>query len=199
MAKITFYIPDQDPVKFGLGEKEIVSIGRAPDCDIVLDHGSVSGHHAEIRKIGAGLHMLVDQNSTNGIFLEGDQVMEAPLSAGASISIGSVPADFESDNNGAHPPGGPNESVESDAAPATVSADSGDANLGGDLGEGGGYGVPSGAIAETSVRPAGFRDMSPVEKVEKKDNLSRIAIIIGLIALAAAGILALLAVMMKVN
>ncbi len=177
MAKITIYIPEQEPVSYDLGEEDVITIGRAPDCSIVVDDGSVSGHHAEIRKIGAGLHMLVDTNSTNGVFLEGEQISEAPLANGASITIGSIPAEFE-------------------AAEGEASAE---APAGAGLQEGGdSYGAPVAAIAESSNRPQGFKDMSPVEKVEKKDSISGIAMIVGTLAIVAAIVLVLMTVLMNV-
>ena len=53
MAKITLQVPGEQPAKYDLGDEAEVTIGRAPDCDIILDHTSVSGHHATIRQIGA--------------------------------------------------------------------------------------------------------------------------------------------------
>ncbi|MDF1755853.1 MAG: FHA domain-containing protein [Verrucomicrobiales bacterium] len=183
MAKITFYIPDQEAAKYDLSEEEQIIIGRAADCDIILDHSSVSGHHATIRRIGAGLHMLVDNDSTNGVYLEGEQVAEAPLAHGASITIGSVPAEYEGDD------------AEQAAAPEHHGAAE---SAGGLSSGGGGYGSPVAPIAETSTRPAGFKDMSPVEKVVKKDSLGKIAMIVSAVAFVAVIALVLLTVMMNV-
>ena len=178
MAKITFYIPEQSAAKYDLSDEEQVTIGRAPDCDIILEHTSVSGHHATIRKIGAGLHVLEDNGSTNGVFLEGEQVSEAPLANGASITIGSVPADYEGDDAAAAPAG-------QEAASSSESS-------------GGGYGAPVAPIAESSSRPAGFKDMSPVEKVAKKDTVGKVAMILGGVAFVTVIALVLLTVMMSV-
>ena len=41
-------------------------MGRGSDNDIVIDSGSVSGSHAEMRRIEGG-YELVDLGSTNGI------------------------------------------------------------------------------------------------------------------------------------
>ncbi len=48
-------------------------LGRNPDCDIVLDLGAVSRHHARITNI-EGQFYVEDQGSRNGTFLNGDQV-----------------------------------------------------------------------------------------------------------------------------
>ncbi len=185
MAKITIFVPDHEPARYGLGDEEQVTIGRSPDCDIIVEHSSVSSLHAYIRRIGAGLHVLVDNGSTNGIFLEGEQVSEAPLSNGASFQIGSVPAAFEADGA---------EATEQPAAAEEPAAGAG-------IGEstGGSYGAPVAPIAESSARPAGFRDLSPIEKIEKKDSMAQIAMIIGVIGIIAAIGLVMMTVMMKVE
>ena len=184
MAKITIYVPDQDPVKYGLGDQHQISIGRAEDCDIQLDHPSVSGHHATIQQGGGGMHVLVDNNSTNGIYLEGEKVTEAPLANGANFTIGSVPAEYEGDVAAAA-------SATADEAPAASGAEYASAG-------GGGYGAPVSDIAENSTRPPGFTDLSPVEKVEKEDSMGKMAMIIGSVALGAAVLLIFFSVMMRV-
>ncbi|MEA1951989.1 MAG: SpoIIE family protein phosphatase, partial [Planctomycetota bacterium] len=55
-----------------------VVLGRNPDCDIVLDLGAVSRHHARILNI-EGLFYVEDQGSRNGTFLNGNLVTGQPL------------------------------------------------------------------------------------------------------------------------
>jgi len=57
-----------------LGGATVLTIGSAADCDIVLDHVSVSKLHAEIR-VRAGNYFLQDNNSTNGLLLNGKKVV----------------------------------------------------------------------------------------------------------------------------
>lgn len=57
-------------VAIGSGE---LTIGRSSDCDIVLDHVSVSRRHAVIRRRGDGW-VLADQRSANGVMLNGAAV-----------------------------------------------------------------------------------------------------------------------------
>ena len=45
-----------------------VTIGRAPDNDVVLQDAQASGHHARLL-LGSGGYRVVDLNSTNGTFL----------------------------------------------------------------------------------------------------------------------------------
>lgn len=51
------------------GTQEL-SVGRAPDCDVVLDHGSVSKRHARLKwNAQKKLCTLEDLGSTNGTYL----------------------------------------------------------------------------------------------------------------------------------
>ncbi|MCG8584112.1 MAG: SpoIIE family protein phosphatase [Pirellulales bacterium] len=52
---------------------EISVLGRHSDCDVVLDVGAVSRHHAQITQVGADF-FVEDLNSRNGTFLNGEQV-----------------------------------------------------------------------------------------------------------------------------
>jgi len=58
---------------FSLSSHEETTIGRDGACDIVLDHVSVSKFHAKIVAKG-NLFYLVDNNSTNGIVVNGKKV-----------------------------------------------------------------------------------------------------------------------------
>jgi transcriptional regulator with AAA-type ATPase domain len=53
--------------------------GRESDVDVSLSGNSVSRAHAEIRWEGAGVPMLRDLDSRNGVFLNGRRVVQAPL------------------------------------------------------------------------------------------------------------------------
>ena len=58
--------------RFSLG-KEPVIIGRHPDCDVHIDDGSVSRHHAQVTFDG-GQYYVQDLNSRNGTFLNNQQI-----------------------------------------------------------------------------------------------------------------------------
>jgi hypothetical protein len=65
------------------------SIGRHPECAIVLEDDSVSSRHAEI--IAAdGCHTLRDLRSTNGTQVNGKRTSETTIKAGDIISFGAV-------------------------------------------------------------------------------------------------------------
>ena len=55
-------------------EQETTLLGRGDDCDVVIDNRQVSRHHAKIIKNGDG-YFLVDLNSKNGTFLNGEQLV----------------------------------------------------------------------------------------------------------------------------
>src|SRR6266511_300628 len=66
----------------------VLTIGRAPDNDIVLDEDpKVSRHHAELRRADGGVE-IKDLRSRHGVYVDGMQVATAPLSEGAIIGIG---------------------------------------------------------------------------------------------------------------
>lgn len=66
-----------------------LSIGRAPENDIVLSDPRVSRHHAAIGRDGDGF-FLVDRGSSNGTWVSGRRINgRAGLAPGAVITIGS--------------------------------------------------------------------------------------------------------------
>lgn len=67
--------------------KERVTIGRAPDNDIVLNDKAASGHHAVVITILQD-SFLEDLDSTNGTQVNGRQVAKHPMSNGDVITIG---------------------------------------------------------------------------------------------------------------
>ncbi|MGY8939217.1 MAG: FHA domain-containing protein, partial [Flavobacteriales bacterium] len=57
-----------------LKTKSKVVIGRADNCDVILNSGSVSREHAEITKQTDGTYSIKDLNSTNGTFVNGSKI-----------------------------------------------------------------------------------------------------------------------------
>jgi serine phosphatase RsbU (regulator of sigma subunit) len=55
-------------------EGEVAVLGRHPDCDILLESGAVSRHHARIMSI-AGDYFVEDLRSRNGTFVNGEPVV----------------------------------------------------------------------------------------------------------------------------
>ncbi len=74
-------------------EKDVLRIGRALDNDLVLEHDSVSRHHAELHR-ERGRFRLVDLGSTNGTRIDGRPVVQETLASGATIEVGAVAMRF---------------------------------------------------------------------------------------------------------
>lgn len=73
----------------------VVNIGRADYNDLVLPDASVSTAHAKLQR-REGVWVLVDLDSTNGTFVDGERVKgEAPLAPGAMVRLGDVQLSFE--------------------------------------------------------------------------------------------------------
>src|SRR3954468_9585889 len=70
-------------------KSETTVIGRAPECQIVLDPNGVSRKHAEIRKVGNAFY-LADLRSRNKTIVNNVEVKagaDHPLKAGDRINI----------------------------------------------------------------------------------------------------------------
>jgi dipeptidyl aminopeptidase/acylaminoacyl peptidase len=66
---------------------QMVSIGRAPDNDVVVGDPATSGHHGRI-EARAGSFWISDLGSTNGTLVNGEPVIEKQLSDNDMIAIG---------------------------------------------------------------------------------------------------------------
>jgi predicted component of type VI protein secretion system len=91
--RLTVYFPEDSPTTHEFVSSKL-TIGRLGDNDVQLDEASVSSRHAEIEINEAGA-VLRDLDSTNGTFLNGDQVIgEVALSEGDEIYFGGVRSVF---------------------------------------------------------------------------------------------------------
>jgi pSer/pThr/pTyr-binding forkhead associated (FHA) protein len=73
----------------------VVNIGRADYNDLVVPDESVSTTHAKLQR-REGVWVLVDLDSTNGTFVDGERIKgEAPLAPGANVRFGDVALVFE--------------------------------------------------------------------------------------------------------
>lgn len=71
------------------------TIGRVEDNSFCIPDGSMSSHHAEIILRGEEI-ILKDLDSTNGTFLDGEPVQEAPVAPGQMIRFGEIDVRLES-------------------------------------------------------------------------------------------------------
>jgi pilus assembly protein CpaF len=91
--RLTVYFPEDSPTTHEfVGDK--LTIGRLGGNDVALDEASVSSRHAEIFTQDGGV-ILRDLDSTNGTFLNGEQLTgEHPLNEGDEIYFGGVRSVF---------------------------------------------------------------------------------------------------------
>ena len=147
--RLTVYFPEDSPTSHEcVGDK--LTIGRLGDNDVALDEASVSSRHAEI-VAQDGVVVLRDLASTNGTFLNGEQITgEHPLHEGDEIYFGGVRTVFM------EPAGAPAAVEVMPEAPMAAATF---------------------AAAETGTgRPESFRYMSPLPRPEKpKDTLAMVA------------------------
>lgn len=64
-------------------------VGRDTDCEICLDHDTISTLHCELALTNDGVY-LHDCHSTNGTFINGTPAMEAWLENGQILKVGDV-------------------------------------------------------------------------------------------------------------
>jgi len=78
-----------DPVDAGrlCATKERMTIGRGPDCDLVLDHPSVARRHAVIR-LRNGSATIEDVSASTGVRVNGERRRRARLCPGDQLAIG---------------------------------------------------------------------------------------------------------------
>ncbi|HVO29407.1 MAG TPA: sigma 54-interacting transcriptional regulator [bacterium] len=68
-------------------ERDVVRVGTMKDNDVVLADDSVSRHHCEILRTPQGWRIR-DLESTNGVTLAGNRIVEAYLTAGSVVGLG---------------------------------------------------------------------------------------------------------------
>jgi predicted component of type VI protein secretion system len=90
MARIVFTLEDGTEIETEL-DSDVITIGRHADSIVVLPSGSVSSHHATVKRRGDSFYVQ-DLGTTNGTKLNGVEVEEAKLEDGDQLSFGDVPA-----------------------------------------------------------------------------------------------------------
>ncbi len=68
---------------------EVTTVGRVDDNAWQIADASVSSHHAEIHLRGDGV-WIKDLDSTNGSFIDGEPITEAPLKPGQILRLGEI-------------------------------------------------------------------------------------------------------------
>lgn len=83
-----------------------VVVGRARDCDVLVDDATVSARHARMRWDGDKIS-LEDLGSANGTFVDGRQVSRARIRPGDEVVLGHVALPWSDDSLRAFLRGGP--------------------------------------------------------------------------------------------
>jgi two-component system, NtrC family, response regulator AtoC len=109
---------------YWLGPASEVSVGRSNDCDLLVDHASVSRRHALLR--GGSPPTIVDLGSANGVRVRGARILPhiaVPIYDGEVVELGSTLLVVQSPP-GAHlsVPPAPRSPVTEDASPMVVVA-----------------------------------------------------------------------------
>ncbi|MFO7180012.1 MAG: FHA domain-containing protein [Pseudomonadota bacterium] len=79
--------------EYPLSDANLV-IGRGEECDICINHQSVSRVHAEIHPLGDGRYEIVDRNSSNGVRVNGVELPRGFVDARDVIELGDVVLKF---------------------------------------------------------------------------------------------------------
>jgi pSer/pThr/pTyr-binding forkhead associated (FHA) protein len=101
MPKLIVTTDAQGKIAYECNE-DLVSIGRAPDCAVIIDDPSVSGHHAQL-EIAGETYRLKDLESTNGTRVNGIPITNTLLRFDDRIRFGAVEARYEPDIRGSQP------------------------------------------------------------------------------------------------
>jgi pSer/pThr/pTyr-binding forkhead associated (FHA) protein len=71
-------------------EQPRLTVGRAEDCTLSINHNSVSRLHCEIHDLGEGRFEIVDKGSANGVRVNGADLRRGIIEAGDLIELGDV-------------------------------------------------------------------------------------------------------------
>ena len=141
MPQLQIFLSKDNRISLDLGDEK-VTIGRLAHNILQIDDPSVSGHHADVF-LEAGRYHLHDPGSTNGTYVNGEQMTDAILRNGDEIRFGTVEGLFLSETEATLSKPRP------DFLPAALDA------------------------ANSSARPANFVSLSPSAKsLEAREPLA---------------------------
>lgn len=76
--------------EFPLNHSRPLVIGRGEECDVPINHPSVSRVHAEVQPLGDGRYEIVDRESANGVRVNGVELPRTLLDARDAVELGDV-------------------------------------------------------------------------------------------------------------
>ncbi|MBL8922879.1 MAG: FHA domain-containing protein [Myxococcaceae bacterium] len=97
-AAVTAHAPKAEALVIALPDKAQVTVGRAPDADVSLNDGTLSGNHLTLTRSRDGRWAIEDLGSTNGTSVEGLTLRvgdRMPLRNGSAIKAGQVTLTFQ--------------------------------------------------------------------------------------------------------
>jgi ABC-type multidrug transport system ATPase subunit/pSer/pThr/pTyr-binding forkhead associated (FHA) protein len=77
-------IPEIRPIPLGAA---LITLGRLPDNNVVLNHPQVSGHHARLEQTQGG-YRITDLGSTNHVYVNAQRISHQILQPGDEVRIG---------------------------------------------------------------------------------------------------------------
>jgi len=86
-------LEDERPIRTFHLSAAVTTIGRLPDCDVVIADPGASRRHAEVRN-QEGAWLLADLGSTNGTLVNGAMAASHVLQEGDRITIGNTVLEF---------------------------------------------------------------------------------------------------------
>ncbi|NOY68239.1 MAG: FHA domain-containing protein [Deltaproteobacteria bacterium] len=87
VLKVELTLKDRVIDTYTFAQAEVV-IGRDPEADITIDNTGISRFHTRIELNAGGTYILKDLGSTNGTYLNDQQINEEPLRSNDIITIG---------------------------------------------------------------------------------------------------------------
>ncbi len=85
--ELEVFAPDGATTRAELSGQQVV-IGRAPECGLRLEGGTISRQHAEVFRDPFGRWWVRDLGSRNGVKVNGERVTERVLQPGSSFQLG---------------------------------------------------------------------------------------------------------------
>lgn len=79
-------------------DRDVATIGRGLDNDVVVEDRRVSRHHARLQRGPRGWEVM-DLATTNGTFVNGKQIKQGPVGNGDTISLGGLEMIFYLDDS----------------------------------------------------------------------------------------------------